>query len=173
LEQHQIAKLLDQLDKSKNKHVTIVAKICLSTGARWGEAETLRASQIRNGLIQFVHIKSSKARSVPIIDDLEKSIKEHVQDADNERLFNNAYAAFREGLNQAKLKLSKGQLTHILRHTFASHFMMNGGNILALQKVSGHQSLTMTMRYAQLPPEHLQQTRQLNPLARLAMSSQK
>jgi len=25
-----------------------------------------------------------------------------------------------------------GQMTHVLRHTFASHFMMNGGNILTL-----------------------------------------
>ncbi|WP_425324064.1 hypothetical protein [Janthinobacterium aestuarii] len=45
---------------------------------------------------------------------------------------------------------------------------MNGGNILALQKVLGHQSLTMTMRYAHLSPEHLQETRHLNPLSRLS-----
>ncbi|MGK5057267.1 hypothetical protein ACQ4WY_10015 [Janthinobacterium sp. LB2P49] len=44
---------------------------------------------------------------------------------------------------------------------------MNGGNILALQKVLGHHSLTMTMRYAHLSPEHLQETRHLNPLARI------
>ncbi|WP_374709624.1 hypothetical protein [Massilia scottii] len=36
--------------------------------------------------------------------------------------------------------------------------MINGGNILALQKVLGHQSLAMTMRYAHLP-KHPQETR--------------
>jgi site-specific recombinase XerD len=49
----------------------------------------------------------------------------------------------------------------------ASHFMMNGGNILVLQKLLGHSSLTMTMRYAHLAPDHLQEAKTLNPLARL------
>lgn len=44
---------------------------------------------------------------------------------------------------------------HDLRHTFASHFMMNGGNIYDLQKILGHTSLEMTQRYAHLAPEHL------------------
>lgn len=34
---------------------------------------------------------------------------------------------------------------------------MNGGNILVLQKLLGHSSLTMTMRYAHLAPDHLQE----------------
>jgi site-specific recombinase XerD len=41
--------------------------------------------------------------------------------------------------------------------TFASHFMMNGGNIYDLQKILGHTSLEMTQRYAHLAPEHLVQ----------------
>ena len=44
---------------------------------------------------------------------------------------------------------------HDLRHSFASHFMMNGGNIYDLQKILGHTSLEMTQRYAHLAPEHL------------------
>lgn len=164
----QIITLLHQLGKSRNVHVTLVSKVCLATGARWGEAEGLRTSQIRNSQIQFVQTKSSKARSVPITEQLEKDLTTHYANhGDGERLFVTAYSAFREGITTAKLKMSDGQLTHILRHTFASHFMMNGGNILALQKVLGHHSLTMTMRYAHLSPEHLQETRHLNPLARI------
>ena len=41
-------------------------------------------------------------------------------------------------VEKSGLKLPRGQLTHVLRHTFASHFMMNGGNILVLQKILGH-----------------------------------
>lgn len=44
---------------------------------------------------------------------------------------------------------------HALRHTFASHFMMAGGNILSLQKLLGHGTLTMTLIYAHLSPDHL------------------
>lgn len=168
LTEQQIVALLSRLVSSKNKHVALIAKVCLATGARWGEAEQLHISQVRNGLIQFVRTKSSKSRAVPITDELEKELVEHHRThSDTDRVFVSAYAAFREGLIQAKLKMSDGQLTHILRHTFASHFMMNGGNILALQKLLGHHSLTMTMRYAHLSPEHLQEARQLNPLARI------
>jgi hypothetical protein len=38
---------------------------------------------------------------------------------------------------------------------------------LCNKAVLGHYSLAMTMRYVHLSPEHLQEARQLNPLARL------
>lgn len=44
---------------------------------------------------------------------------------------------------------------HALRHTFASHFVMSGGNILALQKILGHSDVRMTMIYAHLAPDYL------------------
>jgi integrase len=44
---------------------------------------------------------------------------------------------------------------HSLRHSFASHFMMAGGNILTLQKMLGHASVTMTMIYAHLAPDFM------------------
>lgn len=84
------------------------------------------------------------------------------------RFFVHGYTAFREAIDQCGIELPKGQLTHVLRHTFASHFTMNGGNILVLQRILGHSNLTMTMRYAHLAPEHLQEARLLNPLAKLA-----
>lgn len=41
---------------------------------------------------------------------------------------------------------------HDLRHTFASHWVTKGGDLFKLQKILGHQSLAMTMRYAHLAP---------------------
>jgi integrase len=41
---------------------------------------------------------------------------------------------------------------HSLRHTFASHWVMNGGDIFRLQRILGHQNIMMTMRYAHLAP---------------------
>ncbi len=40
--------------------------------------------------------------------------------------------------------------------------MMNGGNVLVLQRVLGHANLTM--RYAHLAPDHLLEVVKLNPL---------
>jgi integrase len=42
---------------------------------------------------------------------------------------------------------------HSLRHTFAAHWVARGGDIFKLQKILGHQSIAMTMRYAHLAPE--------------------
>ena len=50
--------------------------------------------------------------------------------------------------------------------------MQNGGNILTLQKILGHSSLTMTLRYAHLAPEHLTDAVSLNPLAVRAKNGQ-
>lgn len=44
---------------------------------------------------------------------------------------------------------------HALRHTFASHYVMAGGNILALQKILGHSDIKMTLIYAHLAPDYL------------------
>ncbi len=41
---------------------------------------------------------------------------------------------------------------------------MNGGNILTLQKILDHQSLAMTMRYAHLAPDHLQDAVKFGPV---------
>jgi site-specific recombinase XerD len=43
--------------------------------------------------------------------------------------------------------------------------MMGGGDILSLQRILGHSSITMTMRYAHLSPEHLESALRLSPLA--------
>ncbi|WP_333908710.1 tyrosine-type recombinase/integrase [Pseudomonas sp. Q1-7] len=51
----------------------------------------------------------------------------------------------------------------MLRYTFAAHFIANGGNILSLQKILGHASLSMTMRYAHLATGHFQGVLEFGP----------
>lgn len=45
--------------------------------------------------------------------------------------------------------------------------MMNGGNILVLQRILGHTDIKVTMRYAHFAPDHLSETMLLNPLNKL------
>jgi site-specific recombinase XerD len=44
--------------------------------------------------------------------------------------------------------------------------MMNGGNILVLQKFLGHTDIKMIMRYAHFAPNHLEEAVLLNPLVK-------
>ena len=162
----QIALLLAELKKARNAHVLLITKLALSTGARWSEAEEMQISQVGRGIVQFAKTKSGKVRAIPITEELEAELrKHHVEHGGLQRIFGYAWSAFREGIERAGIVLPEGQMTHALRHTFASHFMMKGGNILTLQRILGHASLAMTMRYAHLAPDHLQEATRLNPLA--------
>ncbi|WP_351089957.1 tyrosine-type recombinase/integrase, partial [Shewanella sp. S1-49-MNA-CIBAN-0167] len=82
-------------------------------------------------------------------------------------LFRPCRRSFERAIKRTGLIFPEGQMTHILRHTFASHFMMNGGNILVLKQVLGHSDIKDTMRYAHFAPDHLDDAITKNPIASL------
>ncbi len=149
----QIRHLLKTIEEfSQNPHVHLLTRICLATGARWGEAENLQLRHVQEGKLTFVNTKSGKSRSVPVASDLFKEIQEHLKQHGS---FSFSLSAFRRALDKSGIQLPAGQSAHVLRHTFASHFVMNGGDILMLQRILGHSTVQMTMRYSHLSPNHL------------------
>ncbi|MFV9669853.1 tyrosine-type recombinase/integrase [Pantoea sp. KXB25] len=164
LEANEIERLLMECKNSRNSHVYHVAYLCLVTGARWDEAESLTTKQIRNLRVTFIKTKGNRNRSVPISQSVYDSIPKPEKTG---RIFDTCYSAFRSAVKRAELDLPDGQLSHVLRHTFASHFMMNGGNILVLQRILGHTDIKMTMRYAHFSPNHLEDAVKFNPMSNL------
>lgn len=150
LTREQIDRLLEECHHSSAKDLEMIVKICLVTGARWSEAENLKRSQITAGKITFIKTKGKRNRTIPITSEIIAELPKK-----NGSLFKSCYYAFRSALDRAGIELPAGQSTHVLRHTFASHFMMNGGNILVLQRILGHTDIKMTMRYAHFAPNHL------------------
>jgi integrase len=60
---------------------------------------------------------------------------------------------FKNQLN--RLQIHNASL-HTWRHTFASYFIMETGNMRALQKLLGHKSIKTTMVYAHVSDDHLE-----------------
>ncbi|MGM0954127.1 MAG: tyrosine-type recombinase/integrase [Pseudomonadota bacterium] len=149
-------------DRSKNPHVLLVTRLSLETGARWAEAERLTLSRLKPYRVTYDQTKSGKKRSGPISKALYQALKQHLEEWGG--FGTSTISAFRRAVDRTGIKLPEGQCAHILRHTFASHFMMNGGNILALQKILGHSTINMPIRYAHLAPDHLEEAILLNPM---------
>jgi integrase len=145
-----------------NPHLELIVLICLATGARWSEAEGLTANTVRNDAVTFTNTKSGKVRTVPIAAELAKRLHIHWSVHGQ---FTTSIGAFRRVLERTAIHLPDGQASHVLRHTFASHFIMGGGNILTLQRILGHSSVKVTMRYAHLAPEHLQDAVKYAPVS--------
>jgi len=156
----QISLLLGECKRHEHNDLETVVRICLATGARCSETESLRKSQLAKYKIIYTNTKSRKNCTVPISKKLYQSLLDNKKD----RLFSDCYGAFRPALERTGIELPAGQLTHVLCHTLASHFMMNGGNILVLQRVLGHTDIKMTMRYTHFAPNHLEDAVKLHPL---------
>lgn len=165
LSEDDVDKLMLWLADTGNTDLVLIAEICLRTGARWSEAESLTGNQLFAGTpprITFVKTKGDEDRAVPVsqafFDRLPKV-------GPGQRLFNDCYSHYTSVFKRLKLNLPKGQRSHVLRHTFASRFMANGGNIKVLQKIMGHKDVEMTMRYVSFSPDYLTTAIDLNPLS--------
>ncbi|WP_244230831.1 tyrosine-type recombinase/integrase [Vibrio ouci] len=145
------------------EQVYVACKVCLATGARIGEALSLKRSQVSQYKLLFTETKGKKNRSVPISPALYSALLDAA--VSEYSVFNVSYHSVWECVKRALPEyVPSGQATHILRHTFASHFMMNGGDILVLQRILGHRKIEQTMAYAHFSPDHLMQAVHLNPL---------
>ncbi|UBO74883.1 phage integrase [Aeromonas rivuli] len=159
---NEIQMLLASCERSKIPDLVTVVKLCLSTGARWSEIQGLTRAQVTKYRLTFTRTKNKRSRTVPISSEMYDLISTRSREDGN--LFAPCYDAFEYAVQKSGVNLPVGQLSHVLRHTFASHFMMNGGNILVLQRILGHSTIVMTMRYAHFAPDHLDDAVRLNPL---------
>jgi integrase len=134
----------------------------LNSGMRKQEILGLKWQQIdlANDYIHLEKTKSGKRRELPINDVLKKTLSSVMRKIDIEYVFYNPqtrrpYRDIRKSFDAALKKAKINNFVpHNCRHTYASHFVMNGGSLKALQEILGHENIKITMKYAHLSPEY-------------------
>ena len=142
----------------------------LYTGARRGNVMEMRWTDVEildgeHGVWNIPRTKSGKSQRVPLnvgaVAILEA--QKHVRDMGNPYVFpgrklgqslKTVQQTWERVIRKAGIENIR---LHDLRHTFASHAVTNGVSLLAVSKLLGHHSPTMSSRYAHLADRSLHQ----------------
>ena len=155
LENEEVTRLLEEC----TEHLRPIIIVALFTGMRKSEILALQWSDLdlKRKIIHIEKTKSGHSRDIPMADPVFFALKgrqtqsEHVFSHEDGTPRINIRTAFDNNLRRAQIK---DFTFHDLRHTFASHLIMNGVDLLTVKELLGHRSINMTLRYAHLSPEH-------------------
>ncbi len=143
-----------------------------TSGMRLSELVGLKTSDVdlsRNTL--RVLGKRNKVRLIPLHDEGIDLLKIYVSTIEKGYLFTlesgePLYPVFVYRLVNKYLKLfSHASKTspHVLRHSFATHILNNGANLMAIKDILGHANLSATQVYTKNSFEKLKKVHQLHP----------
>jgi integrase len=146
----------------------MVVLIAVTTGMRSSEIFGLKWSDVMfsEGLLAVRgKLKGGRMRYVPMSPELANELTRYPAVIDEDRIFPPETDAvsgrqcvrksFEDLLERAAIQDFR---FHDLRHTFASWYMMNGGDLYELAKILGHSNIKMTERYAKLARTHIART---------------
>jgi integrase len=144
-------------------HLKPIVITALNTGMRKGEILNLRWDNVdlRHGFILLDKTKNGERREIPINDTLRAVLQGLQRRLDIPYVFYDAatgkpYQDVKRSFNTACRRAGIRDFHfHDLRHTFASHLVMAGVDLTTVSRLLGHKSLTMTLRYSHLAPEHM------------------
>lgn len=150
-----------RLKDSCNPHLRPVVLTALNTGMRKSEILSLRWDQVdfKHGFILLEVTKSGERREIPMNQILRETLQKIPRRLNNPHVFTDGKGKpFREVKGSFASALRKAGIRdfrfHDLRHTFASHMVMEGVDLATIKELLGHKNLTMTLRYAHLAPGH-------------------
>jgi integrase len=151
--------LLTACRKSKNKALADLVEFCMFTGVRRGEALALTWDRVdrARGVVRLELTKSGKRREVPLSSNADSVLaRRWTPDATGYVFGSRNWNAFRSAWEAALATARPESFRfHDLRHTFASWLVQRGRTLKEVQEALGHQTITMTMRYSHLAPDHL------------------
>jgi len=175
-EAHQFLEFVEKKYRESSSDLPFLYKFALNTGMRLGEILGLswhevdipnRLITVRSSFDSYQGkiketTKGRKIRHVPINSSILDELAHRKAHRTGELVFStisgnpkhrsNVTHYFQKACEEAGVKKIR---FHDLRHTYASHFMMNGGEIYLLKEILGHSDMKTTERYAHLSKSFL------------------
>lgn len=156
----------------------LMLRLMYETGIRRSEVVGLKEGSVDfSALTLKVRGKRDKERMIPIESELAHNISEYIalkqqETGDREWLFvdrkgrqmhpaavNYVVKKYMTGLSNAD-RISP----HVFRHSFATHILSEGGDLMAVKELLGHENLATTEVYTHVTREHLKDVyRQAHP----------
>ncbi|PWK61324.1 tyrosine-type recombinase/integrase [Roseicyclus mahoneyensis] len=177
LSKEEILRLLAECGKINHPYLQLFIRFLLLTGARKGEARTMRWCDIdvASGVWRVPVSKNGRSRRIMLsaaaLDTLEQVKRRTLilgqRVGPEHHVFPNpktgtcyhgfhlAYFRARDAAGLPEVRI------HDLRHTYASLLINNGVSLYEVQELLGHSSVAMTQRYAHLAPNKLRSRTQI------------
>ena len=157
--------------------------LLIDTGLRIGELVSLKLDDVHmdEGYLKVMG-KGKKERIVPIGNNAQRALQRYLfrfRPKPNNPVIDNVFlSTSNKPLTENGVKLMFARLSqrsgvyrlhaHLCRHTFATRFLINGGDVFTLQQILGHSTLEMVRHYVNLASSHIAiQHQKYSPLDRL------
>jgi site-specific recombinase XerD len=172
-----------QTDTASGCRDAAIIITALDTGLRLSEITSVKIAdaQIQEGYLKVMG-KGAKERIVPVGGLAQKALQRYVfhfrpepirNDDNNLFLTLDGYPMSNEAVRLILKRISKKSGVsrlhpHLCRHTFATNYLINGGDVFSLQQILGHTSLEMVRRYVTLASAQVRvQHRKFSPMDRM------
>ena len=179
LSKEELLRLIKALDEKLHRKGTnvinrtfyrlrLIVLTALTTGMRISEIFGLTWADIMHSeslIAVRAKLKGGRFRYVPLTPELAAEYRRVPKALGDERIFpprpgtkgerQRVEGSFQTLVKAAKIKDFR---FHDLRHTFASWYTMNGGDLYELAKILGHSNIKMTEQYAKLARQHIAKT---------------
>lgn len=157
--QKEMKAALDREPRTEKEAIQLlILDILYMTGIRRSELISLRYSDLDLSRLTIrIEGKGNKNRLIPVCDRLIVAILDHYQNRDmisddlilthkGKRLYPRyIYNAIQDTMSRVTTKADISP--HMIRHTFATHLLDNGADLLAISKLLGHASQASTQVY--------------------------
>lgn len=161
------------LNKNNGLRNETIIEVLYSCGLRVSELINIKISDlyINEQLIKVLG-KGNKERFVPISKTAKKLILKYIESIRNYKKVKKGYEDTLFINNRGKkltrvmiytilnnianeIGLKKKISPHVLRHSFATHLIENGADIISIQKMMGHENIVTTEKYLHVKSKHL------------------